>query len=131
LGPHENCGAQPPRPGAISSFFSSSEKQAETNYYACLERNKRRDYFVEKGKMQTIVYKVRESCQNAIRKISQNPSTLSFDSGQDFSFSNGLNGSGINTTDGGFSVNLQGSDIRGSFNVTCYMDKFYNITNVR
>ncbi len=131
LGVKENCGPQPEAPGLLGSIFNGSQKKAVDNYYLCLERNKRRDYLKGKGESQAIVDRTRESCQNSIRRLSSNPSTLSFNYGKEFDYLSGLNGSGVDTTDGGYSVKVSGSDIRGQFYVTCYMDKSFNITNVR
>lgn len=131
LGAKENCGPQPEEPSLLGSVFNSTKKTAVDNYALCLERNKRRDYLNGKIELQNIVNHTRGSCQNAIRKLSSNPSTLSFNDGGDFDYLSGLNGSGVNTTDGGYSVKISGSDIRGSFNVTCYMNKSFSITNVR
>lgn len=131
LGAKENCGIQPEAPGLLGSIFNGSQKKSVDNYYLCLERNKRRDYLKGKGELQDVVDNTRKSCQNAIRRLSSDPSTLSFVRGKDFDYLSGLNGSGIFTTDGGYSVKLSGSDVRGQFYVTCYMDKSFNITNVR
>lgn len=131
LGAKENCGPQPEAPGLLGSIFNGSQKKAVDNYYLCLERNKRRDYLKGKAELQVIVDRTRESCQNRIRRLSSNPSTLSFDYGKDFDYLSGLNGSGVDTTDGGYSVKVSGSDVSGKFYVTCYMDKSFNITNVR
>lgn len=131
LGPPENCGVQPTEPGFIGSLYNSSEKTALTNFYACRSRNERRLTLRSNGEMQNIVDRTTTSCQNAVRKLSSNPSTLSFDLAKFFSWKDGLNGSGVDITDGGYSVRISGSDISGRFSLTCYMEKTYNVTNVR
>lgn len=131
LGAQENCQSQPEAPSMLGSIIGNSQKKALDNYYACLERNKRRDYLGEKSKMQSIVDQAKDSCHNEIRKQSSAPATLSFDNQKNFEFITGLNGSGIDTTDGGYSIKVSGSDIRGSFHVMCYMNKSFRITNVK
>lgn len=131
LGAQENCAPQPESPSVLGSIFNSSQKKAVDNYYACLERNKRRDYLKGKSEMQAIVDRTRDSCQNAIRRLSSAPWTLSFEYGKDFEFIYGLNGSGVDTTDSGYSIKVSGSDVRGPFHVMCYMDKSFGITNLK
>jgi hypothetical protein len=65
-----------------------------------------------------------ENCKQTIRRMSRAPTTIQW--GGPFG--------GINAprrTDGGFAVNIQGSDADGSFSVTCYMDENYIVTNIR
>jgi hypothetical protein len=131
LGAQENCGPQPPQAGLFGSIFNSAENRALDNYNVCRQRNDRRAYLENKAEMQAIVDSTRESCKNAIRKMSSNPSTLSFDYGNAFDYLHGLNGSGVTTTDGGYSVKVSGSDVGGPFYVQCYMTKSFTITNVR
>jgi hypothetical protein len=131
LGQKENCGSQPPAPGLIGSLYNSPEKRAVDEYYSCGERNSRRDYLKSTQEMQAIVTQASTSCQNAIRKLSANPSTLSFDSINSFDWIHGLNGSNVNFTDGGYSSRISGSSIGGRFVRTCYMDNGYKVGNVR
>ena len=131
LGPVENCGHQPPEPGLLGSMYNSPQKNAINNFYACRSRNERRQTLKSTSDMQDIVSRATASCQNSVRRMSSNPPTLSFDSVKSFSWMGGLNGSGVDTTDGGYSIGVSGSDIRGRFSVTCYMNKSYNVTNVK
>ena len=132
LGARENCGAQPAKPSVLGSIVNAAaHKRAEESYSACLERNQRRDYLKGKSEGQAIVDRARDSCQNSVRRLSAAPSTLSFENGKDFEFIYGFNGSGIDRTEGGYSVKLSGSDVQGPFHVTCYLDKSFRVTNVK
>lgn len=131
LGPMENCGPQPPEPDLIGSMYNSPRKEALNNFYACRSRNEQRQTLKSNADMEDIVDRTTTSCQNAVRRMSSNPPTLSFDSVKPFSWMQGLNGSGVDTTDGGYSIRISGSDIRGKFSVTCYMNKSYNVTDVK
>jgi hypothetical protein len=131
LGPPENCGVQPPEPGLIESMYNSPAKAALADYYSCFKRNEKREFLRGKGELQTIVDRTTSNCQSAIRRLSPNASTLAFDYGKDFDYLAGLKGSGVDITDGGYSIKVSGSDVSGRFRVTCYTDKSFNITNVR
>jgi hypothetical protein len=81
--------------------------------------------------MEGIVYSTREACRLAVRRLSSQPSTLAFDYGKKYDIMYGLNGSGVDITDGGYSVDLSGSSVEGKFRVKCYMDERFKVTNVR
>jgi hypothetical protein len=63
----------------------------------------------------------RESCKQAVRKLSSAPTTLTWDHSID----------GPSPTDGGYFVRISGNDVSGRFSATCYMDTNYSVTHVR
>lgn len=130
----ENCGPAVERPGKLESLFSKDKVAAFEKSEACTQRNRDRDErnIARNTKMlEGIVYNTRESCKQAVRKLAAAPSTLSFDYGKPFSYTGGLNASGVDTTDGGYSVNISGTAVGGAFAVKCYMDERFNITSIR
>lgn len=126
LAQSEGCGAAPT--GLKALFGDANEK-----FESCLRRqNEEQRISVEKmqKKGQDEIDSSREACKNAVRKLSSQPSTLSFDYGKRYEIINGLNASGLNLTDGGYSIKLSGSDVNGQFRVTCFMDKNFRVTNI-
>ena len=123
----EDCGEYPT---GLKSLFGDAKEKFE----ACnRRRNEEQRNNVEKMQKegQDKLDKSREACINAVRKLSSQPSTLSFEYAPRYEISNGLNASGFYSTDGGYSIKLSGSDVNGRFGVVCYMDKNYRVTNVR
>lgn len=120
LGPLQNCGSPPPEPNAFDKLINNAKMKASENYDMCQRANARRKQLMAGQEYAQQEVAIENSCQNAVRKMSSNPSTLAFDYKRNWKI-----------TDGGYSVIVTGSDIRGQFSVTCYMDKYYNITNVR
>lgn len=123
----EDCGAYPT---GLSALFGDAKEKFE----ACnRRRNEAQRNSVEKTQKegQTQLDNSREACMNAVRKLSSQPSTLSFDYAPRYEIANGLNASGLDFTDGGYSVKLSGSDVNGRFRVMCYMDKSFRVTHVK
>ena len=109
--PPEACGPWVAEPGWFDSIFSKEKVAAAAKYQACEQRERdreKRNLERHTAEMEGIVNSTRESCKRAIRKLSSSPSTLSFDSSAPFSFMHGLNGAGVNITDGGYSVKVAG-----------------------
>lgn len=130
----ENCGEPMSPPNWVDSTFNKDRAAAAYRFQACFQRNealKRRNFDRLQKQMEGIVYSTREACKQAVRRLSSQPSTLSFDNGKNFEFIYGLNGSGVDSTDGGYSVDLSGSSAGGRFRAKCYMDERFNVTNVR
>lgn len=123
----EDCGAAP---SGLKGLFGDAKEKFE----ACNNRRNEKqrsnvDALQREG--QTKLDNSQESCKNAVRKMSVQPSTLSFDYVPRYEILNGLKASGFSHTDGGYSINLSGSDVNGRFKVVCYMDENYRVTNVR
>ena len=132
--PLEDCGSPPDYPAWYDRAVNKSKVVAHEKYQQCLGRNRdreRRNIERQTAELQAIVFRSPESCRQAIRRIAPQPSTLSFDYAKPFSYLSGLNGSGVDRTDGGYSVEVSGSDFQGQFSVKCYMDKRFNVTGVR
>ena len=107
---------------------------AKAKFEACNNRrNEATKRNVEKMQKegQAEIDKSHEVCKNAIRKLSSQPTTLSFDYPPRYEIINGLNASGMFSTDGGRSLVVSGSDINGKFRVACYMDMNFRVTHVR
>lgn len=123
----EDCG---PYPTGLNRLFGDATKKFE----ACVDRrNEDQRNIVEKMKkdMQGMLENSESACKTAIRKLSSRPSTLSFNFVPKYEILNGLNASGFDYTDGGYSLKLSGSDVNGRFRVVCYLDKNYRVTDIR
>ena len=132
--PLEDCGSPPDYPAWYDRAVNKSKVVAHEKYQQCLGRNRdreRRNIERQTAELEAIVFRSHESCRQAIRRVAPQPATLSFDYAKPFSYLSGLNGSGVDRTDGGYSVEVSGSDFQGQFSVKCYMDKRFNVTGVR
>jgi len=109
LGPLQNCGSPPPEVNAFDKLTNNAKMKASNNYDMCQRANARRKQLMQGQEYAQQEVAIANSCQNAIRKISSNPSTLSFDYNRNWRM-----------IDGGYSVIVTGSDIRGQFSFTCY-----------
>ena len=130
----ENCGPHIEELVTVESRLNPSRPVATKNYQECSLRNfdrRNRNGKRETALMEKLVFRTRDVCTQVIRRTSQAPSTLSIDYGKPYSWMSGLNGSGVDITEGGYSVNVTGSSAIGRFSVTCYMDKNYVVTHVR
>ena len=122
----EDCGTYPT---GLKALFGDAKDKFE----ACnarrneAQRQSAEAYF---NGQKDIVNRTQESCSNAVRRMSTQPSTLAFDLVR-YERCCGLNSANVDITDGGYSVKLTGSDISGRFRVMCYMDKRFTITNVK
>ena len=130
----ENCGEPVERPLWYERIASSHELDAHAKYQQCLETNRerhKRNIERQTAELEGIVSRTHESCRQAIRRVAPQPATLSFDYAKPFSYASGLNGSGVDTTDGGYSAQVTGSDIQGRFTVKCFTDKRFIVTALR
>lgn len=124
---NSNCGDYP-------TGFKALFGDAKERFLACKQRERdeeRAKIEAIRIETQTKIDRGRESCMNAIRRLSSRPETLSFDYVQQYTFLSGTKASGFEQTDGGYSARVTGSDISGHFNVVCYMDKNYRITGIK
>lgn len=127
LAQEQDCGQ---RPTGLKSLFGNATER----YEDCLRRREeaqRKSIERLEQEGQEKLDRSEASCKNAVRGMSRQPSTLSFDRVPRYQLWRGLKLSGLNITEGGYSIELIGSDANGSFVVTCYMDKNYRVTNVR
>lgn len=130
----EDCGPSHDAPALYDRFINKPKVAAYEKSEQCLERNRgreERNIQRQTAELEGIVSRSHESCRQAIRRLAPQPATLSFDYAKPFSYMSGLNGSGVDTTDGGYSVEVSGSDIQGRFSVKCYMNKQFNVNSVR
>jgi len=129
----EDCGEPVGLPGWYDHLINKGKVKASAKYQQCFERNRERETRnIERqtAELKNIVFRAHESCHQAIVKIAPNAGTLSFDYAKPFSYMTGLNGSGVYTTEGGYSVQVSGSDYRGRFSLKCYMGKEFNVTGI-
>lgn len=126
----EDCLALP-MPNGFERFFNTQKKK---NQDACFARNEARtnqNIINVTSKNQKLVDDVRESCINAIRRISTAPSTISFDYVQNYDLLTGIKALGVGSTDSGYYAIVSGLELNGVFNITCFMGKDFNITDIR
>ena len=132
--PPEDCGRPVVQTTWFDSIFNKEKVAEEAKMKACLQRardREERNMQRHLAEMNNIVNGTRDSCMRAIKKLSSAPSTLAFDYAKPFSFMQGLNGAGVNITEGGYSVKVSGSSVNGLFSVTCYTDNNFAVTNVK
>ena len=132
--PEENCGAPVESPAWYERVVNKQKVNAYAKFEQCLDRNRerqKRNIERQTAELEGIVSRTHENCKQAIRRAAPQPATLSFEYAKPFSYTSGLNGSGVETTDGGYSVQVTGSDIQGRFVVKCYLDKQFNVTALR
>ncbi|OYZ83443.1 MAG: hypothetical protein B7Y03_09150 [Polaromonas sp. 24-62-144] len=132
--PLEDCASTQDVPVWYDRFINKRKVVAYEKVQQCLQQNRereKRNIERQTAELEGIVSRSHESCRQAVRRLVPQPATLSFDYTKPFSYLAGLNGSGVNTTDGGYSVEVSGSDIQGRFSIKCYMSKQFNVTTLR
>jgi len=120
LGKIQDCGAPPPSPNAFDRLINNKKMKDSEDHDRCLRTNARRMELMDGQLYAQKINNIQNSCHNAIRSMSKNPSTLSFNYDRNWK-----------VTDGGYSITVNGSDSNGYFVVTCFMDRNYSVTNVR
>lgn len=129
----ERCGDFPPEPSLYDKAMRTEKFAARVNYEKCLRRLEAQ--WDQRAKqldtdMHSVVFQVHDACRGAVKRMSQAPDTLAF---KDYRYevSLGYNSANVETTQGGYSVVVGGSDSNGPFLVKCFMDKAYRVTAVR
>lgn len=120
--------------------LSWTDKMFKTAKYAAYERflqcqaqidaENQRAYEQIARDNESFVRRVHQACDDAIKRLSRAPDTLSF-AGYNYDPLGGYSSANIDSTVGGYFVDVSGSDINGNFKARCYMDKNLRVTAVK
>ena len=127
------CGERPEEPGMYDKAVRTKKLEASERYADCYRRLEAERAESTKKYMRDqvdLVFQVHEACRGAMKRRSRAPQTLSFEL---YRYEPGLgyNSANVDTTAGGYSVAISGSDSDGPFRVRCFMDKAYTVGAVR
>lgn len=113
----EDCGPPVyPQGGALEridkTFNDGKHAKAAAKWFECSQRN---------DPAEITMTRAIESCKQAIRRVTASPSTLSFAQAY----------MPPSTTEGGYSIGVGGQSSAGQFYRKCYMDKNFNVTEIK
>jgi hypothetical protein len=127
------CGVRPPEASWFDKTTKNEKFDAAERFnlcYARLAERRKRETEAMVREYESRVFQIHEACRSAIKKRISSSDTVSF-APYRYSMGDGYNAAGVDITAGGFSVDVSGSYAEGNFNVRCYMNKNFVVTQVR